>query len=54
MSDDEYLDEYDDEDVFWIEEPDPTIAVSFCARCNFWLISGRVLDYADERINAIG
>ncbi|GFF55459.1 hypothetical protein IFM46972_10273 [Aspergillus udagawae] len=26
MSDDEYLDEYDDEDVFWIEEPDPTIA----------------------------
>ncbi|KAF4203183.1 hypothetical protein CNMCM8927_009028 [Aspergillus lentulus] len=26
MSDDECLDEYDDEDVFWIEEPDPTIA----------------------------
>ncbi|KAH1566636.1 hypothetical protein KXX17_002557 [Aspergillus fumigatus] len=26
MSDDECLDEYDDEDVFWIEEPDPTVA----------------------------
>ncbi|RHZ61347.1 uncharacterized protein CDV56_108553 [Aspergillus thermomutatus] len=26
MSDDEWLDEYDDEDVLWIEEPDPTIA----------------------------
>ncbi|KAF7118511.1 hypothetical protein CNMCM5793_008037 [Aspergillus hiratsukae] len=26
MSDDEWQDEYDDEDVFWIEEPDPTVA----------------------------
>ncbi|RHZ49912.1 hypothetical protein CDV55_102263 [Aspergillus turcosus] len=26
MSDDEWQDEYDDEDYFWIEEPDPTVA----------------------------
>lgn len=29
MSDDEdYYDEYD-EDIFWVEEPDPTVAVRF-------------------------
>jgi hypothetical protein len=27
MSDDEFYEEYDDE-YFWIEEPDPTVAVS--------------------------
>jgi hypothetical protein len=34
MSDDEWQDDYDDEEYFWIEEPDPTVAVSLFARCS--------------------
>lgn len=54
MSDDEWQDEYDDEDYFWIEEPDPTVAVSLCARCNLLVNQRTCLDYADESINDIG